>query len=338
MGKLAQKALLERGHGVKKARKHGNAYVEALSTVPAGDVVTFGELALLALGKSNMGSMIQAGKAVKQIPLQSRDRPWWRAVSAGKKSVNVALQLERAAEQRKRLVAEGVDVCQRLERRPSCLPAFLAPISETQIIPSRGRHTHTLIYLHGRSFSGSFYARHRHFFEIPRAVGLRVVLPSAPLQRLPLEWYSGRPPSAEALAAPRALLQRTISEEVRRLRGRGDRLFLGGTSQGCMVGVDGFLRCPELLGGFCGLVGYWPACSDVVLQEPLDARSKLPLRFFNGLEDEVVSWDFARASLKKLKLAGFENLQTTTAHAGHSLGEKEGEWIRIFLEEVLGEL
>lgn len=336
MSKRVLKAPAGHGAGKKVARHQSNPYVEATPQIPAGEVVTFGELALMAVGECNMGTMIQAGRAVKGIPSKSRQQPWWRVVSAGKKTLLKALQPEREAEQRKRLAADGIDLSQQLARNPLRLPRFLVPSLGTKVILPRGRHTHTFIYLHGKAHTGLFYQKRAHFFEASRAWGLRVVLPTAPLGKLPTAWYAGRPATAERLVSPRERVQSIIVEELRRLGGRSERLLLGGTSQGCMVGVDSFVRFPEALGGFCGLVGYWPEGNDAALRRPIDHRRKRPLRFFNGLEDEIVRWDYARPTFEKLQTAGFSNLRVTTGpHVGHSMGEQEGRWIRAFLEEVL---
>ena len=47
---------------------------------------------------------------------------------------------------------------------------------QTRVFPSKGKHTRTLIYLHGMDCGPWCYADYEEWFSIP---GLRVVLPGA---------------------------------------------------------------------------------------------------------------------------------------------------------------
>eukprot|EP00811_Abedinium_folium_P036568 NODE_9266_length_1436_cov_5.161956.p1 GENE.NODE_9266_length_1436_cov_5.161956~~NODE_9266_length_1436_cov_5.161956.p1 ORF type:complete len:391 (-),score=70.40 NODE_9266_length_1436_cov_5.161956:186-1358(-) len=333
--------------GRASVAEHGAAattsYEAALLSVPRGETATFCEIGVLATGHTAMGAMIHAGRTVRLVPTESRRLPWWRVVSAGKRTVEEALQRERAKQQRALLSAEGVGLTTRLERDPSHLPSFLASAYALREILPASPHTCTLVYLHGFSFTGSYYAARPHFFKAARAHGLRVVLPTAPPppsragRLVPTMWFSGWPPSLEDLEAPRAALLALLRRETARLGGRSDRVFLGGSSQGCIVGLDLYLRCPMPLGGFCGVIGRWPACSDDLLRRGISRELiERPVRLFNGAADRTIEWEPAKRSFEKLKRAGFSNLRSEVfPGVVHRVGEREGLWIRTFLDEVL---
>eukprot|EP00746_Dinoflagellata_sp_MGD_P097077 gnl/MRDRNA2_/MRDRNA2_38913_c0_seq2.p1 gnl/MRDRNA2_/MRDRNA2_38913_c0~~gnl/MRDRNA2_/MRDRNA2_38913_c0_seq2.p1 ORF type:complete len:179 (+),score=27.97 gnl/MRDRNA2_/MRDRNA2_38913_c0_seq2:140-676(+) len=171
--------------------------------------------------------------------------------------------------------------------------------------------------------------------------GLRVVLPTSPVlfEGKPLtEWYSGWPPGEIDLEQPCKRLTGILDDEVRKLDGDASRVFLGGSSQGCILGLDVYMRYRHALGGFCGVVGYWPFCSDAVLEgQVCSMRATRPIRLLNGLNDNVVPWDMARPTFEKFRRAGFTNVTNDTPEKGlgHHLGPREGAWIQAFLNEVL---
>lgn len=133
-------------------------------------------------------------------------------------------------------------------------------------------------------------------------------------------------------------MQRFLHEETHRLGGKYELFVLGGSSQGCILGLDIYMRHGVPLGGFCGVVGFWPRCSDADLKKAASsgAHRDRPLRLLNGGDDAVVSSMYAKRSLECLKAAGFHNLcAKCEAKLGHHVGKREGEWIRTFLDEVL---
>jgi len=318
-----------------KLNSGGDAYIAALQTVPYGEVVTFQELALMVKGFTTMGAMIQAGRAVRKIPTAVRTTAWWRVISSGKRSIRAATQLHRSVEQCRLLIEEGVAVDNVYRRHLTKPPGFLQPALRQHVLTPKAKHQYTLVWLHGRGFTGHHYVRQCHFFGCPKQAGLRVVLPTARCDGLPTEWFHGWPPGEDDLCSPRNHVLAVVREELKRLNGRGDRLFLGGSSQGCILGLDCYLRCRSQLGGFCGVVGWWPASSDGVLRSLGAERMRRPIRLFNGSEDTVVPWSKAKASFDKLQHAGLDNVRVHVERVGHRVGEREGHWIQSFLHEVL---
>lgn len=319
-----------------------NAYIAALRKVDAGNVVTFGEIAFMAVGHAGMGSMVQASKAVKSVAEKAIDPPWWRVVATGKGPIGDLLQSQRAATQRKMLLQEGVDLSRPLARGAGLLPLGLrscfSPVS-FHVRPDT-KHTHTLIYVHGRGFTGHYYDQRRHFFEVDGLNGLRVVLPVSPVKWTgkPLtEWWSAWPPQECDLEEPGKTISKIINDEVAKV-GSSEHVFLGGSSQGCILGLDTFVRYPRCLGGFCGVVGFWPRCSDSAVKnkEFIKAKTQRPIRLLNGEADTIVKPDLVRSSFNFFRKAGFTDMKTVMRQGqGHHLGEREGDWIRSFLAEII---
>lgn len=164
---------------------------------------------------------------------------------------------------------------------------------------------------------------------MPSCPGLRVVLPTAPADhQLVTQWFDE--PTKESLKIGRERVEQIIEDEVARL-GDPTRIFLGGSSQGCILGLDCYMRSPYELGGFCGIVGYWPLCStpDVKM-----SKATRPVHLLNGTEDKIVDLQKARDSYKVLRKSGLKSIHTEEWPEGHSMGPKEGRWIRAFLKTV----
>ncbi len=168
---------------------------------------------------------------------------------------------------------------------------------------------------------------------MPSCPGLRVVLPTAPADhQLVTQWFDE--PTKESLKIGRERVEQIIKDEVARL-GDPTRIFLGGSSQGCILGLDCYMRSPYELGGFCGIVGYWPLCSTPVLQDvKMSKVTRGPVYLLNGTEDKIVDLQEARDSYKVLRKSGLKSIHTEEWPERHDMGQKEGKWIRAFVKTV----
>merc|ERR1712216_182316 len=136
------------------------------------------------------------------------------------------------------------------------LPKCIANFRSDLVYPHRGSiHKATIIYLHGYKVGGR-RVRLSAPEDLPE--GVRCVLPTA--HEIPITACGGRPQlawydyqtnhrgkaegdlDAETLAASRERILALAKQEVRRLGGDWRRLFIGGTSQGCAMALDVFLR------------------------------------------------------------------------------------------------
>lgn len=144
--------------------------------------------------------------------------------------------------------------------------------------PQGDHHTCTLVYLHGYSRRARDYLPSGSMgFCFPwnsggdRAPGLRTVLPTAKLMEQPWgdikrSWYAYTEPNrnhcgnVSTLGKTREGLRNILEREIALLGGASDRVFLGGSSQGCTAALDVYLReaLRLRLGGFVGSVGFIP--------------------------------------------------------------------------------
>ncbi len=79
-----------------------NALYTALAAIPAGRVVTYGQLAALA---GCPGAARWVGSVLRKLPHDTQ-LPWHRVIGAGGR---IALPSSGGDEQRRRLAAEGID-------------------------------------------------------------------------------------------------------------------------------------------------------------------------------------------------------------------------------------
>uniref|UniRef100_A0A7S0FC90 Phospholipase/carboxylesterase/thioesterase domain-containing protein n=1 Tax=Pyrodinium bahamense TaxID=73915 RepID=A0A7S0FC90_9DINO len=243
--------------------------LEALRSVPRGEVVTFVELAELAGFGSGRGPGL-AGRVVRTVAaaalagraafvgVGARPLPWWRVVRSTRDGVPLVSSLlgpsSRAEEQSRRLRAE---LGERRLRAPlgrgELLPPFLAAHNaDVELPPASGSpHTHTLIYLHGFGGRGSRYRREGQGLpwiegrgaRSPPALrhvssGLRVVLPTAPRMRQPWgetknSWYLYADKRENRVGAAETL-QDTRERLAQHIRAEVARL--GGAANRVLVG------------------------------------------------------------------------------------------------------
>lgn len=221
------------------------------------------------------------------------------------------------------------------------------------------KHECTLIYLHGCSCRASQYLEdgwHLPWTGKDRWGGLRTVLPDAKVTMEPWgeserAWHayvkrsSNRVGDYSTLQSTRERLAHIVYAEVERLGGRGDRVFLGGASQGCTVALDTyFLQARKLLlGGFVGSVGFIPndhqgyhgatrALEKLIVDKEQRHR---PIWLQCATDDhELVPWrSTVKPSLCRVegRLPGIHVKEVKGR--GHILDEWEGDFVRDFLEK-----
>ncbi|CAE7214186.1 unnamed protein product [Symbiodinium natans] len=149
---------------------------------------------------------------------------------------------------------------------------------------------------------------------------------------------------AALLAEQRRRLAKLLEEEVDRLGGRGERVFLGGLSQGCTAALDIYLQeaCRLRLGGFVGSVGFLP--SDEMgfpgADEALDAlladkdQAARPVVLQSAEDDEWVPWEeLVKPSLERIfgRWPGFK-LRSVRGR-GHVVEQWEGDLLNEFMKE-----
>jgi len=225
-------------------------------------------------------------------------------------------------------------------------------------------HMRTLVYLHAFGRCGKEYVQPlldilSPGFSSPwagsdRDPGLRVVLPTARLLQLswgPVEtsWHdyasadSNDVGDMATVLDTRERLASILRDEIERLGGRSERVFLGGLSQGCTAALDVYLAEGARLGlgGFVGSVGFWPSdergfsgadeATKRLLADPQQRRR--PVWLQSALDDQWVPWnDLVVPSLKTVQDAGaLESLRVKTVRGrGHVIDQWEGDWLHEF--------
>ena len=198
-----------------------------------------------------------------------------------------------------------------------------------RMIPSEGKHTRTLIYLHGLN-STPLHTKGRGVKDTPlNFPGLRVVLPGAETMYVDayeeemVSWFDitwkrdwERTGNVRVVPASlRAATDRIVAVVLREVERVGaENVYLGGISMGMMMGLHVLMdaRLPAL-GGFVGIVGE-------LLDETTArlARRRVPIRCFHAANDKHVPPACGRKSLRRLKAKGFDINYMTIPNAGHN--------------------
>ncbi len=183
-----------------------------------------------------------------------------------------------------------------------------SPFSEPHVVLPTSIHTHTIILLHGRGGNGKEFAD--ELFEgetfseqsLPQHFpGFKWVFPNAKSSFSTVfnedlaQWfdiYSLTDPNSkeelqiDGLRESAAFVHRLIDEEVQVFGPfAGDRIILGGISQGCAVGITTLLSGACGIGAFVGFNGWMPLLSRVkgVISLPPSDHTALNERKCNRL-------------------------------------------------------
>eukprot|EP00930_Biecheleria_cincta_P085339 TRINITY_DN74733_c0_g1_i1.p1 TRINITY_DN74733_c0_g1~~TRINITY_DN74733_c0_g1_i1.p1 ORF type:complete len:320 (-),score=11.60 TRINITY_DN74733_c0_g1_i1:167-1126(-) len=242
-------------------------------------------------------------------------------------------------------------------RRTRICRSYAQELPDMEVGPLHGHnHTCTLIYLHAFSRSGWHDYQGEDGLAWPWTArdqcipGLRVVMPTAntipqPWGEATSAWYSYASECSNDVGDPGTLtatyrrLTNLISEESARLGGRGDRVFLGGLSQGCTAALDFYIRYAAQLdlGGFVGSLGFVPSdlhgffgSTDATKSFiDSDSQCRRPIWLLCATDDEIeVPWkSLVEPSLRQVedRLPGL-TLQTVCGR-GHAIGDWEAQFL-----------
>lgn len=250
------------------------------------------------------------------------------------------------------VVADGI----RLQRRAT----FRAVIMNPVVGPSAAQWT--FIYFHKFSDRGELYHDYPHYFAAGCKAAIKVILPTAPLQKQSCfkhwkvrskrtgkwspvkfnawfnyltDWCGRRENDVEfaSLQVMRTYIHSLIRQEVRRV-GDPRRVILGGASQGCSLALDAAMTYPEELGGVIGLIGH------LLSSTPLEpAKRSMPLHLFHEASDKEMRWEWVSGSVQRLRAEGFNVVsrrEKDPTGDGHWIGTIEGCWIRSALRQITG--
>lgn len=190
------------------------------------------------------------------------------------------------------------------------------PLLDAVEINPPGTPAACLIWLHGLGADGHDFEPLIPQLGVVEALGVRVVLPHAPVRpvtinagmRMPA-WYDIAAPDFRARedAAGIHRSQRQLQALIEREIAAGipsRQIVLAGFSQGGAVVLHTGLRYPEPLAGILALSSWLPL-RDTLADEAAEANRSVPLMMMHGMQDTVVPVQLALASRHFLEQAGY---------------------------------
>jgi len=210
----------------------------------------------------------------------------------------------------------------------------------------QGKHTATVIWLHGLGADGNDFVPIVPELGLPQGHGIQFVFPHASIRPVTLNngypmraWYDivglsrtgpqdtpGIRDSAQRISA---LLDAEIAAGI-----ASTRLVLAGFSQGCAMALHTGLRFHRPLAGIVGLSGYLPVESTLAA-EACAANRATPILLAHGTMDPVVPYALGKGSRDVLLGEGYA-IDWREYPMQHQVCLEEIEHIGAFLREKLG--
>lgn len=217
--------------------------------------------------------------------------------------------------------------------------------ADAVILPPKGRHTATVIWLHGLGADGNDFVPIVPELGLPQGHGIQFVFPHASIR--PVTLNNGYPMRAwyDIVGLSRTGPQDTpgIRDSAQRISGLLDteiaagipstRLVLAGFSQGCAMALHTGLRFHSSLAGIVGLSGYLPVESTLAA-EASAANRATPILLAHGTADPVVPFALGKGSRDVLLSEGYA-IDWREYPMQHQVCLEEIEHIGAFLRERL---
>jgi len=218
-------------------------------------------------------------------------------------------------------------------------------------IPPEGKHTASIIWLHGLGDTGNGWSFLPSAYDFNH---INWIFPNAPTIPITLNMGHRMPgwfdihslhnvhgaEDEDGLLKSVNLVHRLITEEVD-AGIPSERIIVGGFSQGCAVAILAGYTCERKLAGVAALSGWLPLLSKFVAMRT-DINAKTPLFQAHGMRDGVVRFEYGKKSSDALKKLGMDvefHQYETMAHEANPKEIKQlGEWIKDRLgagEEVV---
>jgi len=203
----------------------------------------------------------------------------------------------------------------------------------------------SIIWMHGLGADAHDFEPAVPMLQLESGRDLRFVFPNAPVRPVTINggmqmraWYDLESmdrdgPEDEAgirdsAAAIEALIQQECDRGI-----VAERIVMAGFSMGGAMALFTALRYPERLAGVLALSTYVPI-AQATFAEASTANYGLPIFMGHGTLDEVVPFNFARNSRKRLHQHDYAVEWHEYAMA-HSVIPEELEEIKVFLERII---
>jgi phospholipase/carboxylesterase len=203
----------------------------------------------------------------------------------------------------------------------------------------------SIIWMHGLGADAHDFEPAVPMLQLDSGRSLRFVFPNAPVRPVTIDgglqmraWYDLKsmdrdgPEDEDGIRASAAAIDALIQQE----RDRGiaaERIVMAGFSMGGAMALFTALRYPQKLAGVLALSTYVPI-SQATFAEASQANHGLPIFMAHGTMDEVVPFNFARNSRKRLHQHDYA-VEWHEYPMAHSVIPEELEHIKVFLERVL---
>ncbi|KAL1917478.1 uncharacterized protein VTP21DRAFT_3871 [Calcarisporiella thermophila] len=221
------------------------------------------------------------------------------------------------------------------------------PLTKVIINPV-GRHTSTVVFLHGLGDTGEGWAPVAREIA-PLFPHTKFILPNAPIQPVTLNmgmkmpsWYDiVSLSSLEEHEDEKGLTEssRSVTSIIREEVDNGipaSRIVLGGFSQGGAVTCFTGLTTEYKLAGFIMLSTYLPLRTKIGRMES-NVNKKTPILMCHGEADPVVQFAYGMNSHLRLKELGYNVTFKSYRGMGHSSSPQELRDMVEFLKQVLPE-
>ncbi|KAH9822950.1 alpha/beta-hydrolase [Teratosphaeria destructans] len=211
------------------------------------------------------------------------------------------------------------------------------------VAPHSGRHTHTVILLHGRGseaaeFQSEFFESQDsagHFLDKDLLPTVKWVFPKAGVEDVGSsgiqlsQWFdmtvTERPHENEEqqLAGLVASVEKIATIVHREAKEVGyDNIILGGISQGCATAVHALYELPRLA-GFVGFASWMPM-PERFIQAMKGSPPKMPVMVQHCRDDETIDLKYGQELRDTLERAGMRVQWREYEEGGHWFNEPEG--------------
>eukprot|EP00188_Purpureofilum_apyrenoidigerum_P003587 Plantae.Rhodophyta-Purpureofilum_apyrenoidigerum.ctg37980.p1 GENE.Plantae.Rhodophyta-Purpureofilum_apyrenoidigerum.ctg37980~~Plantae.Rhodophyta-Purpureofilum_apyrenoidigerum.ctg37980.p1 ORF type:complete len:309 (-),score=44.90 Plantae.Rhodophyta-Purpureofilum_apyrenoidigerum.ctg37980:131-1057(-) len=244
-------------------------------------------------------------------------------------------------------VADGLIIGASTRVQQECLFGRLPDLCgmEGAVIPPSGKHSATVIFLHGICDTGPGWVGPLSSLRLPH---IKFLLPTAPARNLTVSyglakampcWADLRSfkllekeDSASYLMST-AKIQRLIVSEIQNGISP-ERIVIGGFSQGGAVALTALLRCGLTLGGAFILSSWLPMAYKYPSEHVKGSKCKEVLLCL-GNKDRKVRNSLALDSFTVLKELGIPNKQLFYENLAHNISEDELRDVRSFLQRTI---
>ncbi|KAL1201717.1 putative carboxylesterase SOBER1-like [Cardamine amara subsp. amara] len=222
---------------------------------------------------------------------------------------------------------------------------YSSSISSSRNSDSMARRTF-ILWLHGLGDSGPANEPIKTVFKSPEFKNTKWLFPSAPsnpvscnygavmpswfdIPELPLTAGSPKDESSllKAVKDVHAIIDKEITGGV-----NPENVYICGFSQGGALTLASVLLYPKALGGGAVFSGWIPFNSSIINQFTEDAK-KTPILWSHGIDDKTVLFEAGQAALPFLQQAGVTCEFKAYPDLGHSISNKELQYLETWIKQ-----